>query len=177
MPLPQALNWDQALAERTKCARRIRERIARAKTPRPSLFIVIKTENGQPAALTVFSSDLPTDHNIGIYDEVSKYGPIKVRFLLDEVDVESRIKPLRPDLHAVPPGKKSYLPTQGDRQPVVEFMVNDIYEVEELLKYIFEPGKVIPMGIQPHVERPHGIFKIKRPRIMKYPNRLNDRMP
>jgi len=174
MPLPQGLSWDEALAERTKCARRIRERIMRAEAPRPSLFIVVETENGQPAALIVFSSDLPTDHNIGIYDGVSKFGSPKFRFLLDEVDVESRIKPLRPDLHAVPPGKKSYLPTQGDRQPIFEFMVNDIQEVEDLLQYVFEPGKIIPMGIQPHVERPHGTYKIKQPRIMKYPNRLTD---
>lgn len=174
MPLPDDLTWEQALLERTNCARRIRERNSRTDTPRPTLFIVIKTSDGQPSGLVVYSTDIPTDNNIDLYYGASIFGIPGVRVLFDHIDVESRIKPLRPDLHAVPVGKKSYLPTQGDPQPIYEFMVTDIEEVEQLLKYIFEPGKIIPMGIQPHVERPHGTYKIKRPRHMKYPNRPRD---
>ena len=174
MPLPEGLTWEQALLERTNCARRIRERNSRTDTPRPTLFIVIKTSDGQPSGLVVYSTDIPTDNNIDLYYGASIFGIPGVRVLFDHIDVESRIKPLRPDLHAVPVGKKSYLPTQGDPQPIYEFMVTDIEEVEQLLKYIYEPGKIIPMGVQPHVQRPHGTYKIKRPRNMNYPNRLRD---
>jgi hypothetical protein len=174
MPLPEGLSWDQAIHERTNCARRIRERNSRTGTPRPTLFIFIKTTDGQPSGLVVYSSDIPTDDNIDLYRGASIFGVPGVRVMFDHIDVESRIKPLRSDLHAVPVGKKSYLATQGDPQPIFEFMVHDIEEVEQLLKYIYEPGKVIPMGIQPHVRRPHGTYKIKRPRHMKYPNRPRD---
>ena len=174
MPLPEEFSWNQAILERTNCARRIRERNSRTDTPRPSLFIMIKTHGGQPSDLIVYTSDLPTTDNIDLYYGASIFGKPTIRFLFDHLDVESRIRPLRQDLHAVPVGKKSYLPTQGDPQPIYEFMVDDIEEVEQLLKYIFEPGKIIPMGIQPHVERPHGTYKIKRSRHTKYPNRLRD---
>ena len=174
MPLPEGLTWEQALLERTNCARRIRERNSRTDSPRPTLFIVIKTSDGQPSGLVVYSTDIPTDNNIDLYYGASIFGIPGVRVLFDHIDVESRIKPLRPDLHAVPVGKKSYLPTQGDPQPIYEFMVTDIEEIEQLLKYIYEPGKIIPRGVQPHVERPPGTYNLKRPRNMNYPNRRRD---
>jgi hypothetical protein len=174
VPLPAGLSWDQAIYERTNIARRIRERNGRTYIPRPQTFVIIKTDSGQPSGLIVYSSDLPADENISIYDGLSPCGESTIDFLLDNYDVESRIKALRGDLHAVPVGKKSYLPTRGHQQPIVEFMASNIEELESWLCFIFEPGKIIPLGIQPHVERPHGTYKIKRPRNMRYPNRPQD---
>ncbi len=162
MPLPKGLTWEEAIEERTNLARRVRERKQTLKAKRPQQFVLILTEESNPTGLLLFTSDGLTPQNIDLYKGVSKHGEPFFEELLDLTDVISHVQPLKSHLNSIPIGRNSYLNSAGDRRVSITFRTSNIHEAEAILKLIYGDGNVVGLGIQPHVERPHGRFRIKK---------------
>ena len=174
VPLYVGIGWEEALYERAQYARRIRERYTRSIFLRPTLFVVITTTNGEPTGLTVFTSEILSYEAFNIFLESSKYGKPIDELLLDNMGVIQLTASLHSDLRAAPALKNSYLFTKGRRHVVYEFSTASIVEAEQILKIIFEPGKITRLKTLSQGDKAIRQYKIVLPLLMQWPYRFCD---